>query len=187
MKVILLNGSRRENGCTYTALTEVSNALQDNGIDTEIIHALPTDASVKTVADKLKAADGLVIGSPVYWASPSGEIVTFMDKLAAAAGPSLFHKVGAAIASARRAGTTATLDVLNKYLQYHQMVIVSSNYWNMVHGNTPEEVRQDKEGLQIMRVLGRNMAWLLKCIEAGKKAGINVPEAEPKIMTNFIR
>ena len=113
----------------------------------------------------MKTADGLVIGSPVYWASPSGEIVSFMDQLAGKAGAALVHKVGATVASARRAGTTATLDVLNKYLAYHQMVSVASNYWPMVHGNTPDEVRQDAEGLQIMRVLGRNMAWILKCIE----------------------
>lgn len=111
----------------------------------------------------------------------------FMDKLAGKAGAALAHKVGATVASARRAGTTATLDVLNKYISYHQMISVGSNYWPMVHGNTPQEVMRDEEGLQIMRVLGRNMAWILKCIEAGKKVGITVPEAEGKIKTNFIR
>ena len=135
----------------------------------------------------MKTADGLVIGSPVYWASPSGEIVSFMDQLAGKAGAALVHKVGATVASARRAGTTATLDVLNKYLAYHQMVSVASNYWPMVHGNTPDEVRQHAEGLQIMSVLVRNMEWILKCIEAGKKAGITAPQTEAKIMTNFIR
>lgn len=187
MKVILLNGSRREKGCTYTALSVIADTLKENGIDAEIIHAVPDTATVNTVAEKMKTADGLVIGSPVYWASPSGEIVSFMDQLAGKAGAALVHKVGATVASARRAGTTATLDVLNKYLAYHQMVSVASNYWPMVHGNTPDEVRQDAEGLQIMRVLGRNMAWILKCIEAGKKAGITAPETEAKIMTNFIR
>ena len=187
MKVILLNGSRREKGCTYTALSVVADTLKENGIDAEIIHAIPDEATVNTVAEKMKTADGLVIGSPVYWASPSGEIVSFMDQLAGKAGAALVHKVGATVASARRAGTTATLDVLNKYLAYHQMVSVASNYWPMVHGNTPDEVRQDAEGLQIMRVLGRNMAWILKCIEAGKKAGISAPETEAKVMTNFIR
>ena len=187
MKVIFLNGSRREKGCTYTALSVVADTLKENGIDTEIIHAVPDTATVNAVAEKMKTADGLVIGSPVYWASPSGEIVSFMDQLAGKAGAALVHKVGATVASARRAGTTATLDVLNKYLAYHQMVSVASNYWPMVHGNTPDEVRQDAEGLQIMRVLGRNMAWILKCIEAGKKAGITAPETEAKIMTNFIR
>lgn len=187
MKVILLNGSRREKGCTYTALSVVADTLKENGIDAEIIHAIPDTATVNAVAEKMKTADGLVIGSPVYWASPSGEIVSFMDQLAGKAGTALVHKVGATVASARRAGTTATLDVLNKYLAYHQMVSVASNYWPMVHGNTPDEVRQDAEGLQIMRVLGRNMAWILKCIEAGKKAGISAPETEAKVMTNFIR
>ncbi len=187
MKVLLLNGSRREKGCTYTALSVVADTLKENGIDAEIIHAIPDTATVNAVAEKMKTADGLVIGSPVYWASPSGEIVSFMDQLAGKAGAALVHKVGATVASARRAGTTATLDVLNKYLAYHQMVSVASNYWPMVHGNTPDEVRQDAEGLQIMRVLGRNMAWILKCIEAGKKAGISAPETEAKVMTNFIR
>ncbi len=187
MKVILLNGSRREKGCTYTALSVVADTLKENGIDAEIIHAIPDTATVNAVAEKMNTADGLVIGSPVYWASPSGEIVSFMDQLAGKASAALVHKVGATVASARRAGTTATLDVLNKYLAYHQMVSVASNYWPMVHGNTPDEVRQDAEGLQIMRVLGRNMAWILKCIEAGKKAGISAPETEAKVMTNFIR
>ena len=214
MKVILLNGSRREKGCTYTALSVVADTLKENGIDAEIVHALPDDAIVDAVAEKMKPADGLVIGSPVYyasangalislldrvfyagscfrckpaWASPSGEIISFMDKLAGKAGAALTHKVGATVTSARRAGTTATLDVLNKYLSYHQMVSVASNYWPMVHGNTPEDVKKDEEGLQIMRTLGRNMAWILKCIEAGKKAGIEAPATEAKIMTNFIR
>lgn len=187
MKVILLNGSRREKGCTYTALSVVADTLRENGIDAEIIHAVPDKAVVTAAAEKLNAADGLVIGSPVYWASPTGEIMSFMDQLAGMAGSALIHKVGATVASARRAGTTATLDVLNKYLAYHQMISVASSYWPMVHGNTPDEVKRDEEGLQIMRTLGRNMAWILKCIEAGKKAGIDAPQTEAKIMTNFIR
>ena len=178
MKVILLNGSRREKGCTYTALSVVADTLRENGIDAEIIHAVPDKAVVTAVAEKLNTADGLVIGSPVYWASPTGEIMSFMDQLAGMAGSALVHKVGATVASARRAGTTATLDVLNKYLAYHQMISVASSYWPMVHGNTPDEVK---------RTLGRNMAWILKCIEAGKKAGIDAPQTEAKIMTNFIR
>ena len=187
MKVLLLNGSRREKGCTFTALTEISKVLKQNGIDTEIIHAVPNDDVVKSVAEKMQIADGLVVGSPVYWASPSGEIISFMDKLCAMAGKYLLHKPAAAIASARRGGTTATIDVLLKYFTYHQMPVVSSNYWTMIHGNAPKEVVQDAEGMQIMRVLGTNMAWLLKCIEAGKNAGVNIPETETKIMTNFIR
>lgn len=187
MKVLLLNGSRREKGCTFTALSEIAKTLNKQGIETEIVHAMPKPEIIKATAEKMKTADGLVVGSPVYWASPSGEIVEFMDKFVSIAGKDLFHKPAAAIASARRAGTTATIDVLNKYLSYHQMPIVSSNYWTMVHGNTPDEVKQDAEGLQIMRILGNNIAWLLKCIEAGKQAGVNAPETETKIMTNFIR
>ena len=152
MKVLLLNGSPRKEGCTFTALSEVAKTLNHNGIDTEIFQAgNPDTDNVKAAAAKLKEADALIV------------------------------------ASARRAGTTATLDVLQKYFSYHEMPVVSANYWNMVHGNTPAEVAQDEEGLQIMRSLGNNMAWLLKSLEAGKAAGIAVPQAEDKIKTNFIR
>lgn len=187
MKVLLLNGSRREKGCTYTALSIVAEALGKHGIDTEIIHALPTDDAVSEVAEKLKTADGVVFGSPVYWASPSGEMLYFLDRLAGKAGALLAHKAGACVTSARRAGTTATLDVLNKYVAYHQMVGVNANYWPMVHGSTPDDVRRDEEGVQIMRTLGENMAWVLQCLEAGKKAGIEPPAVEKKVFTNFIR
>lgn len=193
MKVLLLNGSRREKGCTYTALSLIAQELEKAGIDTEIIYIGlnavngKLDALVKECAAKMKEADGLVIGSPVYYASPTGEIQVFLDRFAGAAGADLRHKPAAAIASARRAGTSTTLDVLHKYLMYNEMPIVSSNYWNMVHGNTPEEVLQDKEGVQIMETLGKNMAWLLKCLEAGKKAGAEEPAKPVKVMTNFIR
>lgn len=193
MKVLLLNGSRREKGCTYTALSLVAKELEAAGIDTEIIYiGLNTvngklDALVKDVAAKMKEADGLVVGSPVYYASPTGEIQVFLDRFAGVAGADLRHKPAAAIASARRAGTSTTLDVLNKYLMFNEMPVVSSNYWNIVHGNTSEEVLQDKEGVQIMETLGRNMAWLLKSIEAGKKAGVEEPSKPVKVMTNFIR
>ena len=188
MKVLLLNGSPRKEGCTFTALSEVAKTLNHNGIDTEIFQAgNPDTDNVKAAGAKLKEADALIVGSPVYWASPSGQIIEFMDKFASKAGKDMIHKPAAAVASARRAGTTATLDVLIKYFTYHQMPVVSGNYWPMVHGNTPDDVKKDAEGLQIMRTVGNNMAWLLKCIEAGKKAGIEAPETEPKIMTNFIR
>lgn len=193
MKVLMINGSRNEKGCTYTALSEVAKELTAAGIDFEIVHVGKDavngniDAAVKAAADKMKEADGLVIGSPVYYASPSGEIVAFLDRLFSTAGDALRHKPAAAIASARRAGTSATLDVLNKYIQYWEMPLVTSNYWPMVHGFTPKDVMEDKEGLQIMHTLGKNMAWLLKCIEAGKKAGVQEPAAEQKIYTNFIR
>ena len=188
MKVLLLNGSPRKNGCTYTALNVVADALKAEGIDAEVFQAGDPDMeNVKAAAAKLKDSDALVVGSPVYWASPSGQIIQFMDKLCSMAGKDMLHKPAAAVASARRAGTTATLDVLQKYFSYHEMPVVSANYWNMVHGNTPAEVAQDEEGLQIMRTLGNNMAWLLKSLEAGKAAGIAVPQAEDKIKTNFIR
>ena len=188
MKVLLLNGSPRKAGCTFTALTEVANTLNAQGIETEIFQAGdPSIENVKVAAKIMEKSDALVIGSPVYWASPSGQIIEFMDKLCSMAGKDMLHKPAAAVASARRAGTTATLDVLQKYFSYHEMPVVSANYWNMVHGNTPAEVAQDEEGLQIMRSLGNNMAWLLSCIEAGKEKGITFPEREPVIRTNYIR
>ena len=170
MKVLLLNGSPRKEGCTYTALTEIAETLKKNGVEAEIFQAGdPSQENVADAAAIMKEADALIVGSPVYWASPSGQIIEFMDKFASKAGKDMIHKPAAAVASARRAGTTATLDVLIKYFTYHQMPVVSGNYWTMVHGNTPDDVRKDAEGLQIMRTLGNNMAWLLKCIEAGKK------------------
>ena len=188
MKVLLLNGSPRQAGCTYTAVCEVAKALHECGADTEIFQAGdPSRDNVRAAAELMKTADGLVVGSPVYWASPSGQIIEFMDQFCSMAGRDMLYKPAASVASARRAGTTATLDVLNKYFLYHQMPVVSSQYWPMVHGNTPDEVRQDEEGLQIMRTLGRNMAWLLKSIEAGRQAGIRLPEQEKRIGTNFIR
>ena len=188
MKVLLLNGSPRQNGCTFTALSEIARVLNENGIETEIFQAGdPSKENVKAAAEMMKESDGLVVGSPVYYSAPSGQIVQFMDDLCWNYGKYLLHKPAAAVASARRAGTSATLEVLLKYLNYHEMPIISSSYWPMVHGNTPAEVRRDEEGMQIMRNLARNMAWMLKCIEAGKKAGIEAPEAESGAMTNFIR
>ncbi|MFV0363279.1 MAG: flavodoxin family protein [Suipraeoptans sp.] len=188
MKVLLLNGSRRETGCTYTALCEVATALNEEGIDTEVIHAIDsTKEGIDDLAMKVKESDGFVVGSPVYYASPSGEIISVMDRLSRQSNIDMKYKPAAVVASARRAGTTATLDVLLKYFTINQMPIVSSDYWTMVHGNTPEEVKQDIEGMQVMNHLGKNMAWLLKCIEAGKQSGINVPKNDAKVNTNFIR
>lgn len=193
MKVVMINGSRREKGCTYTALNEIAKVLQENGIDSEIFFVGEKAVNgqiaeiVKEVAEAVKTADGIVVGSPVYYASPSGEVIAFMDRLFGAAEADLRFKPAAAIASARRAGTTATLDVLNKYFMYNQMPLVASRYWNMVHGSKPEDVLQDAEGLQIMQTLGKNMAWILKSIEAGKQAGVEQPQAEQKVFTNFIR
>lgn len=209
MKVLMLNGSPHEHGCTDTALREVAAALAGEGVDSEIVwlgkapirdctacgacaklenRCVFGDDAVNEVLAKAAEADGFVFGTPVYYAHPSGAVISFLDRLFYAAGPEVFaFKPGAAVASARRAGTTAALDVLNKYFTISRMPIVSSQYWNMVHGNTPDEVRQDAEGLQIMRTLGRNMAWLLKCIQAGQYAGVTKPQSEPKQRTNFIR
>ena len=187
MKVLMLNGSPRKDGCTYTALGQIAEALKENGIESEIFQAGdPALENVKAAAEKMKEADALIVGSPVYWASPSGQIVEFMDKFCSIAGKDMLLKPAAAIASARRAGTTATLDVLLKYFSLHQMPIVSSNYWNMVHGTTPEEVRQDKEGMQVMRILGNNMAYFLHCKDMALKMGLQPPMEEKAVRTNFI-
>lgn len=199
MKVLLLNGSPREKGCTYTALCEVAGALEKNGIETEIfqvgkhpisgcVDCEQVDDGVAEFLEKAKEADGFVFGSPVYYASITGQVSSFLDKAFSRGGKATFEgKPGAGIVSCRRAGSTASLDQFNKYFTICGMPVVSSCYWNMVHGNTPDEVMQDKEGLQIMRTLGNNMAWLLRCIELGKKEGIAYPPKETPIKTNFIR
>lgn len=197
MKVLLVNGSPNREGCTYTALKEVSKTLEENGIDTEIFQVgnkpiggcIGCGSCKKTgecfmkdcvneFVEKAKGADGFVFGSPVYYAAASGSITSFLDRAFYSGGKHMAFKPGAVICSARRAGTTSTLDQLSKYLTICNMPVVSSQYWNMVHGNTPEEVKKDLEGMQTMRVLGRNMAWLIKCIELGKKNNILKPELE---------
>ncbi|MBU3158120.1 flavodoxin family protein [Clostridium estertheticum] len=208
MKVLLVNGSPHAKGCTYTALDEVAGALEKQGIETEIfnIGAKPVsgclgcsacmktgqcfmDDSVNEFLSKAGEADGFVFGSPVHFASATGALTSFMDRAFSANrwNGKLPFKPAAAVVSARRGGTTATFDQINKYFTISNMPIVSSQYWNMVHGNTPEEVQQDLEGMQTMRTLGNNMAWLLKSIEAGKAAGLALPEKEAPVMTNFIR
>lgn len=193
MKVLMLNGSRRDNGCTFTALGIVASSLEAEGIESEILNvgkdafSGKLDEIVKEVHGKMKTSDALVVGSPVYFAGPSAEIQAVLDRLFMTAEADLRLKPAAAISCARRAGTSASLDVLNKYFTYAEMPVVSSRYWNMAHGFTPADVLADEEGVQIMRVLGRNMAWVLKCIEAGKKSGVVLPAAEKKIFTNFIR
>ncbi|MBQ4283990.1 MAG: flavodoxin family protein [Lachnospira sp.] len=208
MKVLLINGSPKKEGCTYTALKVVADELEKNGIEAEIFHVgskaikgcmgcgtcakmgnhqcVVTEDSVNEAIVKLRESDGLVVGSPVHYAAASGDVTAFMDRVFYAGSP-YAHKPAAAVVSCRRGGASAAFDQLNKYFTIAQMPIVSSNYWNMVHGNKPEEVLQDEEGVQTMRVLGRNMAWLLKCIEAGKNAGVDAPELEAKIKTNYIR
>ena len=207
MKVLLLNGSPHPAGCTYTALSEVAGALNEAGVDTEILQAGRDNVGgclgcggcrktgrcvrgglVNDILDRADEFDALVIGAAVHYASPNGAFLALLDRLFFAGGSRAFaNKPGAAVVSARRAGTTASLEVLQKYINYSNMLLVGSQYWPMVHGNSAEEVRRDEEGMQIMRQLGRNMAWLLHCIEAGRAAGIPDPEHEPRIGTNFIR
>ena len=206
MKVLLINGSPHEKGCTYTALSEIASELKECGIDSEIFHVgtAPVrgcmgcggcagkgrcifEDTVNTAIEKASRADGFIFGSPVHYASAGGAVTSFLDRMFYAGKANMVYKPGAAVASCRRAGSTATLDQLNKYFTISNMPLVGSSYWNMVHGNTPEEVLQDKEGLQTMRNLARNMAWLLHCIEAGKKAGIAVPLPETGNTTNCIR
>ena len=210
MKVLLVNGSPHQKGCTYTALSEAASVLNEEGIKTDFywignksiggcIGCFQCAKNRKCVfEDQVNAFtalaadyDGFLFGSPVYYSGMNGSLMSFMDRVffsASAQEPHLFRfKPAAAVVSARRAGTTSALDQMNKYFFHQQMPIVTSRYWNKVHGNTPEEVRQDEEGLQIMRVLGRNMAWLLKLKEAGA-AGIKAPtQGEKRVSTNFIR
>ena len=194
MKVLMLNGSCNPKGCTYTALTEVGKTLTSAGIDYEIIQlgggpvrdcigcnqcskngCVFTDDSVNDFIAKARQADGFVFGTPVYYAHPSGRVLSFLDRVFYAGGSAFAGKPGAAVASARRAGTTASLDALGKYFGISNMVTVGSTYWNMVHGHCPEDVMLDGEGLQTMRNLGRSMAWLLHCIQAGREAGYDFP------------
>ena len=236
MNVLLINGSPHKKGCTYTALSEVAGQFEKNGIGSNIVHigskpirgciacgacretglCVFDDDPVNECSGLLKAADGLIVGSPVYYAAPNGALCAFLDRLFYMKSGAYAYKPAAAVVSCRRGGASAAFDRLNKYFtiscmpivssQYWNSVqgttaaldqllkfpenagmpIVSSVYWNMAHGNTPEEVRQDKEGLQIMRTLGDNMAWLLKCIEAAKGT-VPYPVREPWTPTNFIR
>mgnify|MGYP002624186976 CR=1 FL=1 len=212
MKVLLFNGSPHKEGCTYTALTEIAKTLKEEGIDTEIYQigiksltpcrgcgacaklgrCVISDDGVNDFIEKSKEFDGFIFGSPVHYGSACGGITAFLDRAFFAAfmsgrGDIFRHKPGAAIASARRAGTTATLDQLNKYFAITEMPMISGRYWNMVHGENAEDALKDLEGMQNMRILARNMAWHLKCHEAGKKAGIELPKQEETVFTNFIR
>ncbi len=206
MKVLLINGSPHEKGCTYTALSLIAAQLEANGIETEILHVggKPVGGCigcggcaagngcvfggiVNEAIDKAKTSDGFVFGSPVHYASASGNMTSFMDRFFYAGSRYLAYKPAAVCCSARRAGTTATLDQLAKYPQINQMPLVSGSYWPMVHGSKAEQVAQDEEGCAVMQDIGRNMAWLLRCIEAGKAAGASHPENPPRPRTNFTR
>ena len=208
MKVLLINGSTRRNGCVYTALGEIAGVLNKEGVETEILQmssrpvydckacgycengamqCAVKDDYVNEWTKKAAAADGFVVGSPVYYAHPTGQLLSVPDRMFYAAMDAFRYKPAASVVTARRAGTTASLDVINKFFLDACMPIVSSTYRNMAHGNSPEQIKKDEEGLQTMRNIGLNMAWLLKCINAGKQAGIGVPSPEMSVWTNFIR
>ena len=206
MKVLLINGSPHAKGCTFTALNEVAASLEKEGIETEMIHlgikplsgCLGCGACLKTgqcvirdslneFLEKAEKADGFVFGSPVHFASASGMLTSFMDRAFYGKDKLFAYKPAAAVMSCRRGGATATFEQINKYFTMSNMIVVGSQYWNMVHGNAPEEVKQDLEGMQTMRTLGLNMAWILKSIQAGKDAGLPMPQREAKKKTKFIR
>lgn len=205
MKVLLINGSPNKNGCTYTALREVADTLEKNAIETEILYLGKKPISgciacmqcqktgkcgindqVNKVLEQLENIDAIVIGSPVYYAGPTGQVTAFLDRLFFCSDSRMAGKLGASVVSCRRGGASAAFDRLNKYFTISNMPVVSSQYWNQVHGFTPEDVRKDEEGMQTMRTLGQNMAWLLQCIEAGRDKGINLPQYEPRLRTHFI-
>ena len=206
MKVLLVNGGPHRSGATFTALSEVAESLNQEGIETEILW-LGNEAvagcigcgvcgktgecfrkdMVNEFVQKAAAADGFVFGSPVHYAAISGAMSSFLDRAFYSGSSVMAGKPGASVVSCRRGGATAAFDEMNKYFTINGMPVVSSQYWNQIHGTNAEEAKQDEEGLQTMRTLARNMAWLLKCIEAGKEKGIAYPAREPWRKTNFIR
>lgn len=208
MKVLLINGSPHEKGCTYTALSEVASEIRNAGIETEIFHigkdpiigcvackhckttnsgkCIYDNDSVNIALEKAKTVDGFIFGSPVHYAGASGMITSFLDRFFYS-GTGFDYKPGAAIVTCRRGGASAAFDQLNKYFAISNMPIVTSQYWNLVHGNTPDEIMKDLEGLQTMRTLGKNMVWLLQSIDIAQKHGVTLPENEEKLRTNFIR
>lgn len=206
MKVLLVNGSSHSHGCTYTALSEIAKTLEIEGVQSEIFQLGNPEIRdccgcngckqtgecvfndmVNDFINIAKHADGFVFGTPVYYAHPAGRLLSLLDRAFYAGGYAFAYKPAASVASARRAGTTASFDVLNKYFTIANMPVVSSNYWNNVHGSTSEDVKEDLEGLQTLRNLAGNMAWILKCIEVGQYQGITPPKQEERIYTNFIR
>ncbi|MDR2844983.1 MAG: flavodoxin family protein [Puniceicoccales bacterium] len=206
MKVLLVNGSPHANGCTFTALSEVEKTLHANGIGTDWYQLgkapvqgcvacrgckttgrCVVSADANDVAERIRAADGVVVGSPVYFASANGALCALLDRVFFSASKTFRGKPAASVVSCRRGGASAAFDRLNKYFTLAEMPVTSSQYWNSVHGNSPEEVLRDAEGLQVMRTLGHNMAWLLNSFSAAKAAGLPAPEREERVATNFIR
>lgn len=206
MKALLINGSPHQRGCTYTALHEVEKTLQQHSVVTEMLHIGSRTISgciacmkcmqtgycfrndiVTDIQKRLDEFDAFVIGSPVYYSGPSGQLISFLNRLFLSSQDRMAGKLGAAVVSCRRGGASATFEQLNQYFTIANMPIVSSQYWNSVHGFTPDDVRQDAEGLQTMRTLGENMAWLLKCIACGRQNGITRPDYEPTVRTHFIQ
>lgn len=205
-KILLINGSPNKEGCTFTALTEIAGTLSENSIESDLVYLgkkpvagciacrsckktgrCIVDDQVNEIIGKLDEYSGIVVGSPVFYGGPAGQLCSFLDRLFFSSETKMAGKLGAAVISCRRGGASAAYDRLNKYFTISNMNVVGSQYWNQVHGNTPDEVRQDLEGLQGMRTLAQNMAWLVKSIEAGKRHGVERPVYEQRIRTNFIR
>lgn len=207
MKVLLLNGSPNKNGCTNAALTIIADGLKKRWIDAEIVWlgngpirgcigcggckkagaCVFSDDPVNGIGEKVKTADGYIFGAPVHYASPNGAMISAMDRLFMAFGGYMRYKPAACVVSARRAGTTASYDALNKYLGINSMLAVPSTYWNMVHGSVAEDVYKDEEGVTIMQALASNMAWLLNLLQSAKGTPLERPEEVLKARTNFIR
>ena len=206
MKVLMVNGSPNEHGCTYTALSEVAKTLEKHGIESEIVylgkkpvagciacmncfktgHCFRNDI-VKGLQERLDEFDAIILGSPVYYSNPTGQILSFAQRLFFCKENEMAGKLGASVVSCRRGGASATFESLNQFFTICNIPVVSSQYWNSVHGFTPEDVHKDEEGLQTMRSLGENMAWMLKAIQKGKEVGINLPVYEPRLRTHFIQ
>ena len=204
-KILLINGSPNEYGCTYTALKEIADTLSANDVESDLLYLGKKpiadciacgscqekgrcifDAPVNAVLDRLDDYDGIVAGSPVYYAGPTGQLCSFLDRLFYCSESRMAGKLAAAVVSCRRGGASAAFDRLNKYFTISNMHVVGSQYWNQVHGFTPEDVRKDEEGLQTMRTLAQNMAWLLNNLQAGKENGLEFPQYEKRLRTHFI-
>lgn len=205
-KILLINGSPNKAGCTFTALSELALQLEKHGVETELFQigtapvagctacggcysrgSCVVDDAVNAIGARLDEFDGIVMGSPVYYGSASGQLCALLDRLFYVYGGKMAGKLAASVVSCRRGGATAAFDRLNKYPAMNNMIIVGSQYWNQIHGRTADQAAQDAEGLQTMRTLGENMAWLLRCIEAGRCAGVAGPTYEARTATNFIR